>query len=256
MIQKPSNSWAWPLFMTFIRLPLILLGNAVIILAFRLSGQSAGMATGAVFATLSVTVANVICLLILLWRARVEGFQLRAMVGFRRSRFLRDLTGGLAWSILLFALLMGGVLATFLIIQSISGGSFEQIILGDADFTFETGQWLAVFMAIIAAGVFPILNASVEELQYRGYAQPRLLAVSGSVSLGIVIQAAGFGLQHMAFAYTLAAALPYIVGFFLWGIGAGIIAHRQQRLAQLIMAHLISNLSFGIVPLFFMLSGK
>lgn len=42
----------------------------------------------------------------------------------------------------------------------------------------------------------------------------------------------------------------------VWGVGAGIIFHRQQRLAPLIVAHCISNLSFGIVPLFFFLGGR
>lgn len=88
-----------------------------------------------------------------------------------------------------------------------------------------------------------------------GYAQPRLIAASGSVWPGIGIQAAGFGLQHAAFAYTLSAAPLFVVGFFIWGFGAGLIANRQKRLAPLIVAHFISNLSFGVVPLVFMLSG-
>lgn len=101
--------------------------------------------------------------------------------------------------------------------------------------------------------VFPILNAPVEELQYRGYAQSRLIAASGSVWFGIGITAIGFGLLHMAFGFTLSYALMLSVGFFIWGLGAGIIAYRQQRLSPLIIAHFVSNLSFGIIPLFFIL---
>ena len=36
--------------------------RGAVICAFRLAGQPAGMATGVVFATLSVTVANLVCL--------------------------------------------------------------------------------------------------------------------------------------------------------------------------------------------------
>lgn len=255
MNQKTSANWGWPLLMAFIRLPMVLLCSGVIVLALRVAGQQSGTGAGAVFATLSVTVTNVMCLGLLLWRARVEGFQLSSLVGFQRRRFLRDLASGVLWSVFLFALLMCGFVATLFAIQKITGLPLGQISMGDADFSFEAGRWLTVFMAIIAVAVFPILNASIEELQYRGYAQPRLIAASRGAWLGIGITALGFGLQHVAFAYTLASAPAYAIGFFLWGIGAGIIAYWQQRLAPIIIAHFISNLSFGIVPLVFMLSG-
>jgi membrane protease YdiL (CAAX protease family) len=171
--------------MAFIRLPLILLGNGAIVLALRLAGQPAGVATGAVFFHAIRYRRQLYVPGLLLWRARVEDLQ------------------------------------------------------------FGT----------IAGVAFPILNPLIEGLQYRGYAQPRLLAASGRVWLGIGIPAAGFGLQHVAFAYTLSATPAYAVGYFLWGFGAGMIAYRQKRLAPLIIAHFISNLSFGIVPLFFVLRG-
>ena len=73
--------------------------------------------------------------------------------------------------------------------------------------------------------------------------------------MGVLVTAAGFGLQHLVFAVTPAAALAYVAGFFLWGLGASMIAHRQGRLVQLIVAHFISNLSFGVIPLFFIDGG-
>lgn len=256
MLEKPSTSWGWPLFMAYIRLPLIILFNVAIVLALQLVGFPVEFAIMAVFATLSVTLVNLVCIGLLRWRARVEGFQYGKMVGFQRGRILRDLGEGLLWSIVLFALMLGGAFLTAFAIQTITGLTFEQILMGDADFSFEVlPQWLAVIYAIIAGVVFPFLNAPVEELQYRGYAQSRMIAASGSVWLGILITALGFGLQHMAFGFTLSAALMYLVGFFIWGLGAGVIAYRRQRLFPLIIAHFISNLSFGIFPLVFMMSG-
>jgi membrane protease YdiL (CAAX protease family) len=253
--QKPRTNWGWPLSMAFIRLPLILMGNGAAVLAFRLAGTPVGIAAGATWSTLSVTLTNILCLGLLLWRARVEGLQLGKIIGFQRRRFLRDLAGGVLWSIALFASMMGGLFATVFAVQRIAGLTFEQVFVGDAQVSFEPPQWLTVIMVIISGVVFPILNAPVEELQYRGYAQPRLIAASGSVWLGICITAIGFGLQHMAFALTLPLALGYFVGFFTWGLGAGVIVHRQQRLAPLVIAHLISNLSFGFFPLLFILRG-
>jgi membrane protease YdiL (CAAX protease family) len=255
MMKKKYSYWGWPLFMSFIRLPLILLGNVAIVLAFRAAGQSVGLAAGAAFSTLSVTIVNVVCLVLLRWRARVEGFRLRDMIGFQRGRVLRDLGAGMLWAMGLFVLLLVGVLVVVFAAQRLTGSSFEAIYLGDVDFSFEIGQLFAVFYALIAAVVFPMINAPVEELVYRGYGQRGITAVSGSTRLGIIIPAIGFGLQHIAFAYTAASTLAFAVGFLLWGVGAGIIARRQQRLAPIIVAHFISNLSFGIVPLFFMLGG-
>ncbi len=116
-------------------------------------------------------------------------------------------------------------------------------------------QWLMGIYAIIAGVIFPLLNAPVEELQYRGYAQSRSIIASRRVWAGICVPALGFGLQHIAFGFTLYAAIMYSIGFFLWGLGAGTIAFRQRRLFPLIIAHFISNLSFGIMPLFFILRG-
>lgn len=253
--QQRRTDWGWPLLMAYIRLPLILIGGAAGVLALRLAGSPLGIRAGAVWSTLSVTAANVVCLVLLLWRARVENLQLREIVGFRRRRSLRDLAVGVLWSMVLFALLMAGLFATMLAVQGIAGLTFEQAFGGEVDIAFDPPQWLTVVMLVNSVVVFPVLNAPVEELQYRGYAQPGLIAASRSAWLGICVTAIGFGLQHVTFAITLPLALGLFVGFTAWGFGAGVIYHRQQRLAPLIVAHFISNLSFGFMPLYFMLGG-
>jgi membrane protease YdiL (CAAX protease family) len=82
-----------------------------------------------------------------------------------------------------------------------------------------------------------------------------MIAASGKGWPGILVAALGFGLQHIVFAMTLASALAYVVGFFLWGLGAGYLAFRHGRLAPLVVAHFISNLSFGIIPLLLIQEG-
>ncbi|PWA11211.1 hypothetical protein DCC39_09565 [Pueribacillus theae] len=47
-------------------------------------------------------------------------------------------------------------------------------------------------------------------------------------------------------------AIIYAVPFFFWGLGAGIIYHKQRRLMPLIVAHYFTNLIFGIFPLLFL----
>lgn len=250
--QTAANQWGWPLLMAFIRLPLGLLGSAIAILAYQWSGNPVGIAAGLGWSTLTLTVVNLLCLWLLDWRLRSEGRSLKAVIGFRARSLGRDLLWGLLWSLLLGGLLLAGIFAVMLALYgSRAFASFETVFVGGANFNFTLPAWLAWVSAL----AFPLLNPLVEEVQYRGYAQPGLIAASGSAWAGILVQALGFGLQHVVFAVTAAGALAYAVGFFLWGLGAGVIARRQGRLAPLIVAHFISNLSFGVIPLILISQG-
>jgi len=246
-----SPTWGWPLLMAFIRLPLVLAGSAIAVLAYRWSGNPVGLAAGLGWSTLTLTVVNLLCLLLLSRRSRAEGFDWREAVGFHRGGLGRDLLWGLVWSLLLGGLLLLGIFSTVFLFYGPGGfANLDTFFTGGADFSFELPAWLA----LISAVAFPLLNPFVEELQYRGYAQPRLIGAFRSPPAGILLTALGFGLQHLVFAVTLPSALAFVLGFFLWGLGAGLIAHRQGRLFPLMIAHFISNLSFGIIPLFFILS--
>ena len=153
---------------------------------------------------------------------------------------------GIAWSFLLGGLLPIGVFGVVFLLYGANGfATLETVFVGDADFSFSLPSWLA----LVSAVAFPLLNPVVEELHYRGYTQPRLIAALQNTSAGVLLTAVGFGLQHMIFALTISSARAYAAGFFLWGLGAGLIAYRQKRLFPLIIAHFISNLSFGVIPL-------
>lgn len=247
-----KRSWVWPLIMAFIRLPLALAGSGTAILAYELAGNPVGIAAGLGWSTLTLTVVNLLCLGLLAWRSRVEVADLRAMIGLRRRWLVKDILSGLLWSLLLGGLLLAGVFGIVLALYGPAGlNDLETVFVGDADLSFSLPLWLAYVSAV----AFPLLNPVVEELQYRGYAQPRLVAALGGVWPGILVTALGFGLQHVVFALTLPSALAFAVGFFLWGLGAGYITHRQGRLVSVIVAHVISNLSFGVVPLLIIAGG-
>lgn len=248
--QRPSKiplGRFWPLAMTFIRLPLALTGSAIAVQIYQLNGNPVGIGAGLGWSTFTLTIVNLICLWLILWRSKVEGFEIKQIVGFRWRALGRDLAWGFLLSLLLGGLLLAGVFTVIFLLHGLGGfGNLGTVFAGEVNFSFTLPYWLS----LVSAVVFPLLNPFVEELQYRGYAQPRLVAAS-SLLAGILIPAVGFGLQHVVFAVTPSAALAYVTGFFLWGLGAGLIAYRQGRLVQLIVAHFISNLSFGIIPLFF-----
>jgi membrane protease YdiL (CAAX protease family) len=256
MLRSAPNvnfGWDWPLIMAFIRLPLALVGSSIAILAYRLSGNPIGIAAGLSWSTLTLTIVNLICFCLLVWRSQVEGFDLKEIVGFQWHSLIRDILWGLVWSLMLGGLLLIGIFMVVFALYGTDGfASIQAMFVGGANFSFRLPTWLA----LVSAVAFPLLNPLVEELQYRGYAQPRLIASTRSVWIGIVVTAAGFGLQHVVFAVTLASAVAYIVGFFLWGLGAGLIVNHQGRLVPLIVAHFISNFSFGVIPLILIAGGK
>ena len=252
-LQNVKTDWHWPYLMAFIRLPFILAGSALAIMAYQSIGIQAGIAAGLGWSTLTLTIVNLLDLELLLWCSKVEGFDLMEMIGFHRHLLFRDLAMGVVLSLLLGALMLSGVFAVIFLLHGINGfGDLESVFVGNADFSFP----LPVWMAVVSAVAFPLLNPLVEELHYRGYTQPRLVNASQSQSAGIVITAAGFGLQHVVFAVTISSALAYAAGFFLWGLGAGLLYQRQRRLTPLIVAHFISNLSFGVIPLLMITQGR
>ncbi len=242
----------WPALMAYIRLPMILVGNGIVIFAYRQSGVPVGVEAAVGWTTLTLTGVNLICLVLLVWRCRVEGLSLVELAGFGRETIWRDIIVGFGLSFLLGGALVFGVSITILALHPTGGlAAFETAFVGETDFTsIQLPMWLAIFSAV----VFPTLNAPVEELQYRGYSQTRLIAAWGNSRKGIIVTALGFGVQHAAFAMTLTASFAYVVGFIFWGLGAGIVAQREGRLAALIIGHFISNISFGIVPLIIVLN--
>ena len=97
--------------MAFIRLPLAVLGSGIAILAYQLAGNPVGLAAGLGWSTLTLTVVNLLCLALLVWRSRVEGLDLKAAIRFQWRLLFRDILGRLTWSLLLGGMLLIGILA-------------------------------------------------------------------------------------------------------------------------------------------------
>lgn len=239
-VRRGKVGWGWPLLVSFVRLPLAFLGLGLTYLVFAALGSPYALELGYATSTFYFTFVNLICLTLLFWLTRREGIRLRDLIGFRREYLRRDVLFGVLWFFVLLIPLYAGIILTALVAY---GGPeaferFQYIFASGA--AFEVPLWMVAWGAF----VFPLVNAPVEEMHYRGYAQARLVALGGRPWTGVLIPAVGFGLQHMAFAPTLQGAIFYAVGFFLWGLGAGIIYHKQERLMPMIFAHLPSNFVF------------
>lgn len=244
-IQAGRVGWSWPLIMAFIRFPLALLGAVLTFLFFTLQGNPHAFALSFVTSTFYFTFVNLISLVLLIWLARREGLRLRDLIGFKHDRFGKDVLLGLLWVLVLYIpFTIGVLLVPFLFYGGDAFNHYAQIFS-----VADTGFSLPLWFALWAAFVFPTLNAPIEEMHYRGYAQIRLSALSNKTWVGILVPTVGFALQHVVFAPTVVGAIVYLVSFFCWGMGAALIYQRQKRLPSLIIAHFITNLFFGLVPL-------
>ncbi|QGS69077.1 CPBP family intramembrane metalloprotease [Oceanobacillus sp. 143] len=74
---------------------------------------------------------------------------------------------------------------------------FQTVFAGDEDsYLFTRPVWLMWFAAIVSLA-FPFLNGPIEEIMYRGYAQPIFFKYFKKVWIAIVIPSLGFALQHV-----------------------------------------------------------
>lgn len=154
-LPNTKRDWPWPVLMAFIRLPLILSGSAIAILAYQFAGIPAGLAAGLGWSTLTLTIVNLLDLELLVWRSKVEDFDLKQMIGFHRHLLVRDLVTGIAWSVLLGGLLLSGVFAVIFLLHGTNGfANLESVFIGNANFSFP----LPVWMAVVSAVAFPLLN--------------------------------------------------------------------------------------------------
>ncbi|MBE3558624.1 MAG: CPBP family intramembrane metalloprotease [Ktedonobacteraceae bacterium] len=241
-IGEKKIGWNWPLIMAFIRFPLALLGALLTFVVLTILGNPYAYQLSFLTSTFYFTFVNLVSLLLLYWLTQREGIRLRDLIGFRRERLLRDILLGLLWSIVLYIPFAISVpIVPFIVYGTDAFKHFAEIFsAGDA--SLSVPLWLALWSMII----FPLVNAPVEEMHYRGYVQARLVALSGSALLGMLITTLGFALQHTVFAPSLVGSLSYLVCFFFWGAGAALIYHWQKRLPSLIVAHFITNFFVGL----------
>lgn len=253
-VVRPDDRAAgrWPWIMAFIRLPMILVGIVVVVAVYRWSGVPVGFEAASLWVTLNVSVANVACLALLLWRFRVEGISVRELIGYRRNTVGRDVLSGFGLSVVLavpFTVALGATLVAVMVLAPVP--EVWAMFQLDIDYAIEPPLWLIP----IALVVFPLLNAPVEELQYRGYVQAGLIAKTGSTSMGVLLAAFGFAVHHIAFALTWRTVPVFVVAFTVWGAAAGYAVLRMKRLFPVIVAHYIVNLMTGASPLVYLLAG-
>jgi len=232
---------AWPLALPVLRVIMVGLACTAAWLVTLAATGGGAFPPPTLVAVVAMLPVNVACLWLVARLVRRDGGRLRDLVGARRGHVLRDILWGVLWLFVLyipFSLTI--VLTMWLLHGDETLARFETAFFDAATLPpFDTVAWSV--LAIIAVITFAPLNAPAEEFVYRGYAQ-RGLTRRLPVWVGIGVPAAIYALQHVFYAPTPDAVVVFVAAFFVWGLGAGIIAHRQGRLLPIIVAHGLVNL--------------
>ncbi len=244
-----KNAWI----VSFIRIPLLISVLLVLFVLFKLFGLELPFPFLPDLSTIYFTVVNVLCYFFLKRVLNKEGRSFNELIGFRRELLGKDILFGFLWLFVLYIPFVIAVIATMFLLYGVDFvDHFQTVFAGDIEgAAFSRPRWL-MWSAAVVSLIFPFLNAPIEELMYRGYAQTVFRKYYSKLWVAILIPSTGFALQHIMLAASVQGAFIYAVAFFVWGAGSGFIYYKQKRLFPLIVCHFIVNIAFSVFPIIFL----
>jgi uncharacterized protein len=244
--------WPGPLVVCIVRLPLLLAGQVGLAGWFTLAGGAGPWSQALGYTNVHVPlVADTATTLVIAWLVRREGRRLPDLFGFQRGRVGHDLLLGLGLAVPLVLLFQVAALASLLVVAGVH--AFVHVPDGDGALPFMAPPlWVFWWSAL----VLPATASVAEELAYRGYALPRLAALTGRAWLAAVIVAVGFGLQHVALPLVdVWTSLCRFVTTLVVGLALNALSLRLGRLLPLVVAHWVLDfVLLGLLPLIVVLS--
>jgi len=124
------------------------------------------------------------CLALLWWLTRREGIRLLDLVGFERTRLVRDTLLGLALIPVSLVFILGGIYAV------------GWLLYGTLTPPYLFGT-LPLPAALYGVLVFPFIWGLTEQMTYNGYLAPRFQVLCRSTGLAVVFVAFAWSLQHV-----------------------------------------------------------
>lgn len=224
-----------------IRVALVGLAALTTWIALALTSEPGPFPPGMLFAAATMLPVNVLSIVLVRRALHRSGQRARDLIDFSWRRLGRDVLWGLLWLAVLWLPFILAVAGVMFALHGAAAFEHFDTVFYDADAAPPLNRvWLTV-LAVVSVVTFAPLNAPAEELIYRGYSQWGLERRWPAV-WAIVVPSAIFALQHVFYAATTDAVLVYLAAFFVWGLGSGLIVHRQRRLMPIIIAHLLVNL--------------
>jgi uncharacterized protein len=177
--------------------------------------------------------------LALLWRlTRREGIRLSDLVGFERTRFVRDVLLGLALVPAILAFILGGVYAAGWLLY----GTFTPpYLLGG----------LPLPAAVYGVLVWPFIWGLTEQMTYNGYLLPRFQVLCRSTGLAIAIVAFVWSLQHVVMPLTFDARFMAfrLLSPVPQSVFATYLYLRLRRVLPLAIAHALLDGATVLIPM-------
>jgi hypothetical protein len=225
-----------PMLMLFARPALLLIAQGITYLLLRqLSVPNASVAIRNWWSVYG-TLVDFGCLGLLIWLTRREGIRLLDLVSFVKSKLKVD-----------FAIALGIFIIVFPLSMFVFGRLAMQLTYGSLNPVFAEGTFIRTLplLAVLYSRIlwWPLWSAT-EELTYNGYALPRLVALTRSPWLSVLIVAFFFSIQH---SFLSIAGLQHGIYMFLifvpLTIAEGLIYLRVRRLTGLIIGHWLMDLT-------------
>jgi len=236
--ETGALTWRGPALMLFARAALAVGAQGVVAAVFVLNGSPTPWHDAEPWLPVYGTLIDVGCVL-LLWRlTRCEGIGLLDLVGFQRSRLVRDALLGLALIPVSLVFIFAGTAAAGWIVY---GAPAPPYFLGG----------LPLPAALYGVLVWPFVWGLTEQMTYNGYLLPRLQVLCRSTGAAIAVVAFAWSLQHafmpLTFdakfmAYRLLASPPLSVFETLLYL-------RLRRLIPLAVAHALLDGTTVLIPL-------
>lgn len=236
---KTTLSSRWPWIMLFSRLVLFVVIQVLFASGFLLFGSTNVWQESANWWTFVVTVANFVCMFLLIQLFRAEGKHYWDIFHIQREHIKADLLA------LLVVLLITGPVA---FLPNIMLGKW---LFGDPQTTLDLlVRPLPLWAAYASIILFPVTQGLAELGTYFGYVMPRFKAQGMSLWIAITLPALLLGLQH------LALPLLFDVRFIIWrglmfipfAFLVGIVMHWRPRLfPYLAIVHVLMDMSFAVM---------
>lgn len=225
-----------PILMLFARSALILFAQGLIFLLFKqLNVPNADVEIRNWWPVYG-TLVDFGCLGLLVWLTRREGIHLLDLIGIVKSKLKSEILLGLGLFVAIFPVTIfgGGLLAQLIIYGKLN-----------PEFPEYTFMRALPFLALLYARIlwWPIWSAT-EEMTYNGYALPRLVEITKSRWLSVLIVSFFFSIQH---SFLMLAGFKFELYMFFTFIPLTIVMElvylRIRRLPPLIVAHWLMDLS-------------
>ncbi|HEU6451994.1 MAG TPA: CPBP family glutamic-type intramembrane protease [Gemmatimonadaceae bacterium] len=236
--EAGTLTWRGPALMLFARAALAVGAQAVAAAALLLGASPNPWHDAEPWFPVYATLIDAGCLT-LLWRfTRREGIGLFDLVGFERSRLVRDVLLGLALIPASLVFIFGGTYAAGWIVY---GAVQQPYFLGG----------LPLWASLYGVLVFPFLWGLTEQMTYNGYLLPRFQVLSRSTSVAVAVVTFVWAMQHSFMPltfdakfmeYRLLASIPNALFDTLLYL-------RLRRVVPFAVAHALMDGATVLIPL-------